>query len=85
MEITPKQLLAVCGALFAGIVAINFAEQYRSNAQFKEKLSGLDLSGMRSRLLREEGVSNELPEMEQPIEVPLWQDLKDEKPEAETE
>lgn len=82
MEITPKQLLAVCGALFAGIVAINFAEQYRSNSQFKEKLSGLDLSGMRSRLLREEGVTSETPEMEQP-QVPLWQDLEDVAPSPE--
>ena len=82
MEITPKQLLAVCGALFAGIGALNFAEQYRSKSQFKDKLSSLDLSGMRSRLLREEGVTNETPEMEQP-QVPLWQDLEDVAPSPE--
>lgn len=66
MEIGPKQLLGACVALFAGVVALNFVEQYRSNAQFKERLGTLDIGSIRGRLLREEGITNDVPEMEQP-------------------
>lgn len=64
MEISPRQLAALCVAVFGGIVAINFAQQYRSNAAFRDSLSSLDFSGLRSRLIKEEGIEMEAPSYE---------------------
>lgn len=65
MELSPQRLIIACGALFAGVVALNFLEQYRSNSQFREKFAAADFSGFRARLRQEEGLSD-APELEQP-------------------
>lgn len=60
MEISPNRLIAICAALFGGIVAINFIAQYRSNEEFKANFgTGLDFSALRARLNREEGIATE--------------------------
>lgn len=62
MEISPRQLVAACAALFGGIVALNLFAQYRDNAEVKDRLSSLNLNDLVPRLKREEG----LPDVEPP-------------------
>ncbi len=61
MEVTPGKLVAACAALFAGIVAINFVQQYRSNEALRDRLSSLNLENLRPRLLKQEGLPTEEP------------------------
>lgn len=56
MEVTPAKLLAACVAIFGGVVAINFLAQYRSNEQFRDRLSNIDFSSLRARVIKEEGL-----------------------------
>lgn len=56
MELTPAKLIIACGAIFAGIVAIGMATQFKDAEQLKSSLTNItDLSQFRNRLIREEG------------------------------
>jgi predicted small integral membrane protein len=71
MELTPTKLLVACGALFAGIVALNVVTQYRSNADLRDKFSSMDFSSLRSRLIKQEGIADDLPFYEPDPEEPI--------------
>lgn len=64
MEISQNKLIALCGAVFGGIVLLNFFGQARSNEAFQQRLASIpDLEGFRSRLRHGEGLAN-LPEFD---------------------
>ena len=67
MEITPRQLVMACAALFGGIVAINLISQYRDNADVKERLSSLDLTSLVPKLKREEMMEIEPPVVDEDL------------------
>ena len=68
MELTPTRLVAICAALFGGIVAINVIAQARERGDIKERLSSIsDLGAFSSRLRREEMM--EAPEIDEPALV----------------
>lgn len=56
MEVTPARLLMACAALFAGIVAVGIVTQAQGSEEVKFSLSKIDLSSLRQRLQREEGI-----------------------------
>ena len=58
MEITPGKLLMACVVMFGGMVAIGVVTQTQGNQELKASLSRIDLSGLRQRLQREEGIAD---------------------------
>ena len=64
MEVTPQRLLMACLVMFGGMVAIGIVTQSAGNEEFKASLSKIDLSSLRSRLQREEGISAPQPVVE---------------------
>ena len=54
MEISPRQLVLACAAIFVGIVSINILAQARDSDEVKDRLSKLDLNSLVPRLKREE-------------------------------
>lgn len=57
MEISSRKLVALCSAVFGGIVLLNFLGQARSNAEFQQRLNNIaDLDNLRAKLRRDEGL-----------------------------
>jgi hypothetical protein len=55
MEIKPQQLLAICAALFGGIVLVNLAAQYRDSEKVKISLAKIpNFDTLASRLTKQE-------------------------------
>lgn len=56
--------MALVAATFGGILAINFIQQWRNNADFRESFanSGIDFNALGQRLRKSEG----LPDIEPP-------------------
>lgn len=70
MELTPTKLVVACVALFGGVVALNMLVQFKSDTDFRQSFSGVDFSGLRARLMKQEG----LPEYEGDDEPILRED-----------
>ena len=54
MEIKPGQLVALCMAMFGGIVLINMISQQREKGQITEQLKSLDIAKFVPQWQREE-------------------------------
>lgn len=63
MEITPKQLVFACVAIFAGIVGINLAVQLREQGDLKARLADLDLNDFKDKFVKQEFNYIEPPEI----------------------
>lgn len=74
MEITPKQLGALCAGLFGAVVALNFVQQWRSNEQFKATLATMDFNGWKDRLFKQEMMEEIVPLDFDPETLPVEQE-----------
>jgi len=76
MDIKPSTLIALCAALFGGIVAINLIAQQRENDNLRTRLSTLNLGDLVPRLKREEMM--EQPEVDLDSILPFENTKEDE-------
>lgn len=79
MEVTPKQLIAACAAIFAGIVGINMIQQYREKGDLMQRLEALDLNQFKDKFVKPEH-SIDPPEIdESSIPLPFMDEVPTEE------